>query len=405
MQDQTPGAGPPARADATLNALNRLGLYRFGCTRSCTYLVLEQHKHVIAEATAPASISDRKRYRDSGIDFAGSSKYGQDSPSYTTNGTHMNRCDPHPQFYAEAPLRSPLGHRIGTYCIIDESRHTILDNSDVKEGLRDIAEAISQHLDNVHYRQERNKGARMMKVLSAFIDEDMDKNAISEAANGDYQPSKVTTGGKKHYPHTTMLPVSLQVEQPDNKHELGRRSISTAGGVSPCASRPQSLERDDYIPIRNAYDVPDADLRSTPLTSDIRHDVDVESNARRASTMVSVSDVPAISEHISALLARASSLIKEYLEVNGVVFFDTSRVNTRRLVFQPSCIRLATNIFQEVQSSAQVLRKVSQGKVKPHLPSYPYQLSVCRMVYCQMTRERSARPLGLVWTRTLACPH
>lgn len=328
---QVPVAGDASPTeDATLNVLNQLGLYRFGCTRSCTYLALEQQKHVIAESTAPASTSGRKQYRDSGIDLAGTTDDEQQSQNFRTSGVLRNMHDSRPEFYAEASLQSPLGHRIGTYCIIDESCRTVLDNSEVKEGLEDIANAISQHLDNVHYRQTHNKGAQMMKVLSAFIEGHTDQN---EVFSGEFHPSKMAKGGKKQYLPNAMPPVSLQDEQQGDKQELRRRSISTAGSVSPGTLRPKPLEKTDHIPVRNAYNVLDADLHLPQSVSDIGHGADVGDNSRRASTLVSVSDVPAISEHISTLLARARSLIKDCLNVNGVVFFDTSRMNTRRLVF------------------------------------------------------------------------
>lgn len=324
MVDQTHDAELSPVPDVILSSLTQLGLYRFDCTRSRICLVQDDRRHVIAEASIPTSASSRRRYRDSGIDLATNVEYTRDSPGGTTpQRARHSRHNSQPFFYAETSLRSPLGHTMGTYCVIDERPREHFETEE--KGLDEIAEAISQHLDNVYCRQKRSKSSQMMKGLLTFVGGNIDQSTKVEGVGSEHQARKRATERESQLSTYSMRSASPSTGHLDDAWESDQ-SISAAGGVSPGTLRPQPLEQKENIPIRNIYGKRQEDIRlSSPIS-------DIDIGSRRASTMVSVSGVSAVSESIPPLLSQASSLIRECLDVDGVLFFDTSRTNTRRSV-------------------------------------------------------------------------
>lgn len=327
MADQTPGDELSPVPDVVLNSLCQLGLYRFDSTRSLVCLVQENRKHVIAEASMPIPAAAGRKYRDSGIDFATNMEYAQDSPSGSASqrGRH-SRHNSQPSSFAEISLRSPLGHTMGTYCIIDERSREKLE-AEAKE-LDEIADAIVQHLDNVYCRHKQSKGAQMMKGLSTFVGGNTDLSKF-EGVGSENRPRKRTMERRDSQFST----YAIRTTSPSARHldDTWESDHSISAGVSPGTMRPQSFDQKENIPIRTYDDKGQELIRpSSPIS-------DIDIGSRRGSTMVSVSGVSAMSESIPPLLSQASSLIRECLDVDGVLFFDTSRVNTRRLVRSDQC--------------------------------------------------------------------
>lgn len=318
--------------DATLDALNKLGLYRFGCTGSSTSLILDDQKYIIAETTTSPSSHKRGRHtRDSGVDFghdlrsrtytfapsASLSSSGERSnvvtiPNITADKGRLiirdtaqdddskdYRClleRPHMRFYAEVPLYSRSGHALGAYCIMDESPRAVFDDSEIKV-LEEITASIANHLENVWDQQKHNRAAQMMNGLSEFV------NAEKEA---EYQSDSTNAGLS-----SAVSGVSLQPEQAGIVPAIDNLAVSTGVLDIGNSSRPSSRE----------------------FRSKINRDRVYAESSRKASTLVSVPDVSVVSHQISTLFARASSLIRECLGVEGALFLDASPANARRFVF------------------------------------------------------------------------
>lgn len=200
----------------------------------------------------------------------------------------------HVRFYAEVLLYSRLGYVLGTYCIMDESPRAVFDDAEVKV-LEEITASIANHLDGVWDQRKDNRAARMMTGLSEFVN--------TEHHNQDDDRSDYKSEGLS----AAVSGISLQSEQATIVPEIDNLSIST--GV---------------------LDMEDSSHQSSTFGNNIHRDrLDAES-PRKGSAIVSVSDVSVVSRQISTLFARASSLIRQCLGVEGALFLDASRANARR---------------------------------------------------------------------------
>lgn len=367
-------------SDITLKALNQLGLYRFGCAHSFTCLVLDERKHIIAEASNSMSYGKGRQSRDSGIDFGGDSGSGlhtlnaalsgrdQSDIANLTDATAKAKCSiildtskddsfksnphaaewPHMRFFAEVPMYDPEGYAVGTYCIMDESPRVEFHDVDV-ETLRGIAESIAKHLWTQH---KYNKAARMMNGLSTLVQSPSDTQDVNIQSQRRCSQSHVkipsetnrNEGGLSGAVPPVSLPTGL--ERLSDAQEGDKVSASTPGEVSPCTMRPQSLEETEITPTAPPRKDPGTKLNlPSPLpfeesSDSINRCRTSDDNLRRASRLVSVSEAPMISQQISTLFARASSLLRECLDIEGVLFLDASRSNTRRSVSH-ACRRYA----------------------------------------------------------------
>ena len=326
----------PLRCNDTLNALNKLGLYRFGCTSSFTSLMIDDQKHIIAETTTPQSSYGKRRptTRDSGVAFGqflqertyeyvpgtAQSASAERSNSVTIPNITVGQGRliirdtaeddtikeypcllelSHTRFYAEVPLYSRSGYVLGTYCIMDGSPRAVFDNTEI-EVLEEITASIANHLDGVWDQQKKNRAARMMTGLSQFVH------------TGHNQPdtqSDYTDAGLS----AAVSGISLHTEQSTIVPEIDNLSISTG-----------------------ALDMENSSHQPSTFGNNIHQDRFDTEGLRKPSTLVSVSDVSVVSHQISTLFAGASSLIRECLDVDGALFLDASRANARRFVFSVS---------------------------------------------------------------------
>lgn len=358
-------------SDITLKALNQLGLYRFNCTHSFTCLTLEQRRHIIAEASNSVSCGKGRQSRDSGIDFGGDSGSGlslnaalpasrdQSSVFDITDSTAKGECCiildmskddsfkshphaaqwPHMRFFAEVPLYDPERYVLGTYCIMDDSPRAVFDNADI-EALRGIAESIAHHLWTQH---KYSRASRMMSGLSTLVQSPGDeKNEFQR--RGSQAHVNVLSGGNRDEGGTSgVVPLLSPTGRLSDAQEVDSAPIPTPGEVSPCTMRPQPSEDNEVTPTAPPQKQKEPETKfnlPSPLPfgefSDSINRAKTTEDSRRASRLISVSEAPTVSQQILTLFARASSLLRECLDIEGVLFLDASRSNTRRSASQTS---------------------------------------------------------------------
>lgn len=296
--------------------------------------MIDDQKHIIAETTTPLSSYAKRRQttRDSGVGFGQdlqsrtytyAPNYAQSAgeersnfvtiPNITADKGRLIIRDTaqddtikdypcllelsHVRFYAEIPLHSRLGYVLGTYCIMDESPRAVFDDTEIKV-LEEITAYIANHLDDVWDQRKNNRAARMMTGLSEFVNMEHDQMDIQP----DYKNAGLSAA---------VSGVSLQPEQDTIVPEIDNLSIST--GV---------------------LDMKNSSHQQSTFGNNIHQDRLNAESPRKTSTLVSVSDVSVVSQHISTLFARASSLIRECLSVEGALFLDASRANARRCVLR-----------------------------------------------------------------------
>ncbi|PWY95908.1 sensor histidine kinase/response regulator [Aspergillus sclerotioniger CBS 115572] len=315
-------------SDPTLIALAQLGTYRMGCKYAFVSLIDNCETHVIAEATPSGpgfgnkSVVNGNSVGMSTLGLARNGTGGACSPNVTRNssGTIVRDLNLEldlkhhplverfrPRFYAEVPLHSYSGETIGTYCVVNDEPCHFFGDRELAE-LQDVANAVANHLQNNnalrHYRQNDRLLGGLMKFVKG-------------------QPCNETDGRKSRRKSTA---ASLISPRSSEVPEIDRLSVSAASihEISPSSNRyPQPTPANESPFFANqAFGT----VHSAPNGTHQRH---VRKSSDETSNLVMVPEGTAISEKTSLLFSRASGILQECMDLDGVIFVDASRSNSR----------------------------------------------------------------------------
>ncbi|KAL5046499.1 hypothetical protein BDW71DRAFT_64071 [Aspergillus fruticulosus] len=338
-------------SDITLTALTQLGVYRFGCMRSFVSLIDGQNQHIISEATASISLRDRTKHNpDDGL-YLGVTTLdlvfgvcphavklfsGVDVPhlkntaNVTANESRYIVRDftleeyfkdrpyvtdwPYFRFYAEVPIYSPSGHILGSYCVVDNKpRQDFSEDSVI--ALQEISDAIALHLENVRTVHYHRRSDRLVQGLTTFVkDRPLERNPLDASASPSY---------------TSRVPLPERLD-------LRELSVATdsAGGTAPLSSTRDGIECST-----NATSLSGAlheGMDSSPLNKIVAEAgspqatalFQAEDNSReKGSPYLARKDTVPLSTRTADVYAHASSLIREAMDVDGVMFVDACPCN------------------------------------------------------------------------------
>ncbi|KAJ5099052.1 hypothetical protein N7532_006053 [Penicillium argentinense] len=353
-------------SDITLTALAQLGVFRLGCNRSFVSLIDGDNQYIVAEATASISLRDKDRHLpDDGIYlgartldlvwgvcphtirlFTGSDpSYGIDTDNVTANRTRYVIKDftkedcfkdrpyvrewPHMRFYAEVPLTSPSGYVLGSYSVVDNKPREHFGDEDI-EALQEISDAIGNHLENVRIAHYHRRAERLVKGLMDFSKDQTDfdprissENRLQSATlnsdaiplsmdhiNTNHPPEKFSNDGSGnatgHGAHSWSTP---RTEAPSPLFFAGQPSNST---------KPSSLEsnmsrgRPSPGEERSLESLDEAVLAAT-------------NTIHKNESLTSLADSIFNSARIPEIFTRASVLLRDAMNLEGVVFLDATR--------------------------------------------------------------------------------
>jgi hypothetical protein len=344
-----------------LTALTQLGVYRFGCNRSFVSIIDGESQHVISEATASISLRNKDLHHpDDGI-FLGVNTLnlewgvcphairlftGQDpsqvldTENITANQTRNIIRDftkedfykdrpyvldwPFFRFYAEVPLYSPSGFVLGSYCVVDNKPRTEFGDEDVA-ALREIADSISNHLENARIVQYHRRSENLVKGLTNFVKSHSKFDPIGSSTQGQIEAS-----AKKLNPED----LGLIVQPGDVGGTLD--SLSTEkeiGGYAPLDQRSSTSLNGKETTIFSQH-IPSASNYTLPSSRTSDRPEPLPCSVEGPPESLVPDNVP-IAERIAATFARASLLLKESLDLDGVVFLDAYR-NDPQLLVAPS---------------------------------------------------------------------
>ncbi|KAE8354610.1 hypothetical protein BDV28DRAFT_78503 [Aspergillus coremiiformis] len=311
--------------DTTLSGLAQLGAYRFGCHQALVTLIENYEPYVIAEAIIPdtAGKEEIKGKPCMGLRTLGffeNGAYLKNGSSGTVNGTCRVVLDiytddtlsshpfvvqcPQTRFYAEAPLRSSSGDVFGTYCIADSVPRLLFADSDM-ENLKEVAGFVANHLENVWALQNYQKSERLLDALLTFAKRPDDEQNVRRRRGVSDAIS----------PRSSELPdidrISLAADTIwDNKF--------------PSPAEPNVQERAPSPPFFKRTDLPRL-ATSTPE----KHQQHIRKCSDESATLVTVSESSSIPLGTSSLFSQASSLLQQCMELDGILFLDASRSNSR----------------------------------------------------------------------------
>lgn len=363
--DEQPSAGVLS-ADITLTALAQLGVHRLGCNRSFVSLIDGDNQHIIAEATASISIRDvDKHLPNDGIYLgvraldlvwgvcphtirlftAQDEAYEVDTENVTANRTRYIIRDfvredcfkdrpyvlewPHMRFYAEVPLTSPAGYVLGSYCVVDDKPRDDFSEEDV-ETLQEISDAIGNHLENKRKAHYHSRFERLVTGLTSFSKDQPDFDPRS--------PSGSLSGSANSTIREFISPPSTADQNFSFDDSNIDRSESGSGLDSHSSS---AFQTDPQSPIFFA-DKPSSSTEPSSLESNLslgqpspgeERSLDSVNEALVLATtaapnnepLVSLSDNVTTLDRIRAIFSRASLLLRDAMNLDGVMFLDGAR--------------------------------------------------------------------------------
>lgn len=342
--DEQPGAAYLS-PDVTLNALAQLGVYRFGCNRSFISIIDGQNQHIVAETTASISLRHKDQHAlNDGIYLgfrtldlswgvcphtiklftAQDTSLELDTPNITANRTRYiirNFADeecfryrpyvvdwPHMRFYAEVPLFSPSGHVLGSYCVVDDSPRSVFGDTEVAL-LQEIADAVAHHLENARIVHFHRRAEKLVKGVTDLVANPSDPEAELKD------------------PHTFTSHV-VQSDQDSKDEHAGTSSIQTEDKQLTDEISFLSMDRKDSNFTRNT---------SVSLQDEVWNaDELIEPNGNDANSWMNLCSSQTISRSISSIFSRASAILRDSMDLDGVLFVDAYQSNSGTLVVSPS---------------------------------------------------------------------
>lgn len=348
-------------ADITLNALAQLGTHRLQCNRSFISLIDGSNQHIIAEATKSVSLRNKDSHLPNDDIYLGvrsldlkwglcphtirlftgqDLSYTAETDNITASRTRYIIRDltkedcfqdrpyvlewPHFRFYAEVPLTSPSGVVLGTYCVIDDKPRERADFSDDHvDTLQEIADSIVHHLENVRLVNCHRRSERLVKALTNFVKDYSDFDPREASSSRRLESTSLASHTEKPISLDGVRVTDAGVVVSTSSASSVTEPTSTAFLHSPvpALTEPSSLDSNFSVSMSSpGEERPLEDVQNTGGQGGIQSMVN---NA----SLVSLADSFPISDRITTIFARASVLLRDSMDLDGVVFFDAARSN------------------------------------------------------------------------------
>lgn len=346
--------------DITLTALAQLGVHRLACNRAFVSIIDGGNHHIIAEATASISLRDKDKHLPNDGIYLGARSLDllwgicphaislftgtcdtTNSDNITANRTRYIirdlareeifkdcpyvRAWPFIRFYAEVPLYSPSGFVLGSYCVIDDKPRAEFDDDDVNT-LREVADAVAQHLEHVRIVHCHRRSERLIKGLTNFVKDhaDFDPREVSNdhrleamaavasnvnTSTQDSSPGPMEATLDQQFGFVTSSSTCLS-EDPSPLFFAGPSSGPTElSSLNSNVSERRSSRGEE----RSIDEVLKAG--SQPLEE--------TNNA----SQLSLAESTSLGKRIERIFHRASVLLRKSMDLDGVVFLDAARSN------------------------------------------------------------------------------
>ena len=327
--DELPSGTEAADGDITLQALTQLGVYKFHCKRALVSITDGlQNERIIADASKNGSLSSNNLEREWKTCSRTTKLFSccEDEDVETTDvvvEASRTRCvvvrdltqehnngfgeEWRPElmrFYAAVPLRGPSGgHVLGTYCIVDDRTRDVFGENAVQQ-LQEVADAIAQHLANTLIVHRHHRSENLTRGLANFIEE---RSCETIQAQNAGRFDKLTIWDS---PETNGIESSLYTT--DSASEPSPTATSDLHSDSTETTSSYTTENGPIT-----VKMPDSQKTFERLRQGRDPDSDV-------SPIVRESESEAVARRISAIFSSASRLLRNSMNLDGVLFFGTS---------------------------------------------------------------------------------
>ncbi|RQM05062.1 hypothetical protein DH86_00003650 [Scytalidium sp. 3C] len=254
---------------------------------------------------------------------------------------------PHMPFYAEVPVFTPSGYVIGTYTVVD-NKPRFEGHDEVLSVLREISAAIMNHLELVSFKQTFRRASRMVSGLAHFVE---GTGSFPPRPSRQQSSISIDRDLTRQVPQDETEEIPLAVSPgPDDAEAMVEGAVGEEAALQELVDELAAYGHLDRSPVPTPATQeipPDVALLDTgrPLSEQMRDyfndsgrwDVEADSaigmssaNASpwgpsdmEESTDSSVSS-SSKSKEVRETLARACSLVREAIDLDGVLFLDAS---------------------------------------------------------------------------------
>lgn len=238
---------------------------------------------------------------------------------------------PFARFYVGAPIKSPKGIHIGSYCILDDKPRQGISRIELS-FLKDAANAVMVHLELTWAREERQRGERMVQGLGSFHEgmSTLRNHSISMTSLSiDDKIDTLSEWEKRQSIDAGTEDVSLLLDSSSSPHsildsanpEISPQSVVLIQDQTPDLHKePLSTKVDNSsrqsIARVSSFETGRAEAHSSSISNEaiFSHNLDLKDAL--------------LPTGVKSAFARAANVIRESVEVEGVVFFDAS-ISTR----------------------------------------------------------------------------
>ena len=334
--------------DPTLTAFAQLGAFRLRCQRSFISLMDHENQYILAEATQSVSLNSPDQSLPGDEIYLGARVLdmiwgvcpntiqvftaADDSKNVATDMVVANQeCYvmndlsaiesfksrpyvagwPHMRFYAEVPIHSPTGHVIGTYCVVDDKPRDGLDKRDLM-ALNEISSAIMKHLELVQMQHGLQQAGEMVKGLGLFVD---GKSSVQDLWTDSFaEQDDVNTLEERPSVQRTGTARTLSSQSGLHGSDQEVPQFSSAANTTPLS------EPKDFI---TATVEPEAhDVASPALAKSVTSEDGTRTRQRKLSSHGTTPYESIVSAGIGQLFSRASKIIREAIDLDGIIFVD-----------------------------------------------------------------------------------
>ncbi|KAF2020833.1 hypothetical protein BU24DRAFT_438222 [Aaosphaeria arxii CBS 175.79] len=218
---------------------------------------------------------------------------------------------PYSRFYAGVPIRSPSGHSIGTYCVLDEVPRNGLSETEIS-FLKDMANTVMRHLEMMRATDDHRRGGVMVRSLGSFAE---GKSSLEDWWQDPWEAAESTS------PVPEQLPLSRK-----------RRSNTVNSAVPPHLDFQETIA----IPRKDSGESLSPSVKSPIATSpesgpgSITPASELMFDSRPSKTASATKNEPqqnSISPEVRTTFTRAANMIRGATESDGTIFFD-AKVST-----------------------------------------------------------------------------
>ncbi|KAJ4354761.1 hypothetical protein N0V95_003534 [Ascochyta clinopodiicola] len=210
---------------------------------------------------------------------------------------------PKARFYAGVPIRSPSGHNIGTYCVLDDKPRDGLSTHQL-DFLKDMAGTVMRHLEMTRATEDHRRGKIMVRSLGSFAE---GKSGLEDWWHDPWDTP--LSAGLSETPLQRQRPLALS--------NADREPFVIHGNDSAISSikSPTNTDTSSIRPMSNVA-TPASELGPGP-----------EQRLQGTATTISSSSPQdgqksKIAPEVQAAFSRASTMIVDAIEADGVAFFD-----------------------------------------------------------------------------------